>query len=148
MRTACAPQVASQHLSIKSVLELCAGEVHERVLVMRHDVIWYEDFVLANLSSAPLWLPHWCLTPQITPQLGAKLRPACAAEQRGYLGESYLANEPPMASSPQLHMHQFGRAPLRHSAVDQQYIVLDWWRGGLPQPQPQPSRSHAFKPEP
>ena len=119
-------KVASQHLSIKSVLELCAGEVYEHVLVMRHDVIWYEDFVLANLSSAPLWLPHWCLTPQLTQQLGQTLRPACAAEQRGYLGESYLANEPPIASSPQLHMHKFGRAPLRHSAVDQHYIVLDW----------------------
>ena len=119
-------KVASQHLSIKSVLELCAGEVYDYVLVMRHDVIWYEDFVLANLSSAPLWLPHWCLTPQLTQQLGQTLRPACAAEQRGYLGESYLANEPPIASSPQLHMHKFGRAPLRHSAVDQHYIVLDW----------------------
>ena len=134
-------KVASQHLSIKSVLELCAGEVHEHVLVMRHDVIWYEDFLLADLSSAPLWLPHWCLTPQLTQQLGQRLRPACAAEQRGYLGESYLANEPPIASSPQLHMHQFGRAPLRHSAVDQHYIVLDWWRQLTPTPAPRPTRT-------
>ena len=144
-------KVASQHLSLKTVLELCAGEVHEHVLVMRHDVIWYEDFVLANLSSAPLWLPHWCLTPRLTAlntaQLVQTLRPACAAEQRGYLGESYLANEPPIASSPQLHMHQFGRAPLRHSAADQHYIVLDWWRAVL-QLTPTPALTLARTPTP
>ena len=138
-------KVASQHLSIKRVLELCAGEVHEHVLVMRQDVIWYEDFVLTNLSSAPLWLPHWCLTAQLTPQLGQRLRPACAAEQHSYLGESFMANEKPIASSPQLHMTWFGRAPLRHSAVDQHYIVLDWWRGGslTPTPSPHPTRTRA-----
>ena len=138
-------KVASQHLSIKRVLELCAGEVHEHVLVMRQDVIWYEDFVLTNLSSAPLWLPHWCLTAQLTPQLGQRLRPACAAEQHSYLGESFMANEKPIASSPQLHMTWFGRAPLRHSAVDQHYIVLDWWRGGslTPTPGPHPTRTRA-----
>ena len=138
-------KVASQHLSIKRVLELCAGEVHEHVLVMRQDVIWYEDFVLTNLSSAPLWLPHWCLTAQLTPQLGQRLRPACAAEQHSYLGESFMANEKPIASSPQLHMTWFGRAPLRHSAVDQHYIVLDWWRGGslTPTLSPHPTRTRA-----
>ena len=138
-------KVASQHLSIKRVLELCADEVHAHVLVMRQDVIWYEDFVLTNLSSAPLWLPHWCLSAQLTPQLGQRLRPACAAEQHGYLGESFMANEKPIASSPQLHMTWFGRAPLRHSAVDQHYIVLDWWRGGslTPPPSPHPTSTRA-----
>ena len=125
-------KVPSQHLSMKSALQLSEGEAHELVLVMRHDVIWYEDFLLANLSSAPLWLPHWCLTPELTPEMGNLLRPACAAQQRGYMGESYLANQAPKASSPSLHMTHFKRAPMRHSAADLHYTVLDWWFAATP----------------
>ena len=45
-------KVSSQHLSLKTALQLLGEDgAHELVLVMRHDVIWYEDFVLANLST-------------------------------------------------------------------------------------------------
>ena len=97
-------RVASQHLSIKTALQLAEAETHELVLVARHDVLWYSDFMLANMSHAPLWLPQWCTGADLTPQLGKILRPACAAGHRGYPAESYIANEPPAASLSLIHI--------------------------------------------
>ena len=58
-------KVGSQHLSIKRSLAMLfalPGAPPERVMVARLDLLLYQDMPLQHTLSAPLWLPHSCVS--------------------------------------------------------------------------------------
>ena len=117
--------VRSQHLSMKTALELCSahtaktGQSYDLVMVSRYDVLFFRPLLLRGLTDAPLYLPHWCHRYPLDAKGGMLVRAACG-NWPGH-GEGYLVHP---ATSVGVHPPLKGHVSRE---ADYDFAYLDWW---------------------
>ena len=97
-----------------------ASNYYDLFMVTRYDILFFSPLLFSPLTSAPLWLPHWCHRYPLTAESGMIVRAACGNWPSH--GEGYLVHP---ATTDGVFPPMKKKRITREANYD--YAYLDWW---------------------